>query len=94
MAKPMFPRGVLAKVHRRIVAPRFGLSTSREVLKKTCVPSPVTGARKHQDPAMAHRNQTDAKPFAGGDAEHLLRVDTKDMTPDAAAKETVAWVNC
>lgn len=49
------------------------------------------GARKPQDPQMAHRNQADAKPLAGSDAALLLKLDTTDLTPEEAADAILNW---
>lgn len=47
--------------------------------------------RKPQDAEMAQRNQAAKAPLAGGDAEHLLELDTTVLTPDAAAQAIAVW---
>lgn len=49
-------------------------------------------SRKPTDPAMARRNQNEAKPLPGSDEAHLLRIDTTDLAPDAAAVAIAAWL--
>lgn len=49
-------------------------------------------SRKPTDPAMARRNQSEAKPLLGGEEAHLLRLDTTDLSPDAAAEAIAAWL--
>ncbi len=46
---------------------------------------------KLRDPAVAVRNQTEAKPLLGLDEPDLLTLDTTDMTPLAAARAIAEW---
>lgn len=46
---------------------------------------------KLRDPAVAVRNQTEAKPLLGLDEQHLLKLDTTDMAPSDAAKVIAHW---
>lgn len=47
---------------------------------------------KPRDPELALRNQTEAKLLTGSDELNLLRLDTTNMTPDAAANAISDWV--
>jgi len=49
--------------------------------------------RKIRDPEMALRNQTEAKPLYGKGANHLLKLDTTDLTPHESAATIAKWVN-
>lgn len=47
--------------------------------------------RKLRDPNVAVRNQTGAVPLFGLDEDHLLQLDTTDLTPTEAAQAISAW---
>ncbi|MGL4236833.1 AAA family ATPase [Tabrizicola sp.] len=49
--------------------------------------------RKPRDPEYAIRNQNQAKPLAGLDAENLLRLDTTSMSIVEAAQTICGWIN-
>jgi len=46
---------------------------------------------KPRDPDMARRNQTEAKPLYGLDAQHLLQLDVTKQTPQDAADQIAQW---
>ncbi len=47
---------------------------------------------KPQDPDMAVRNQTEAKPLAGADESNLLQLDTTTLTAAQSAQTILDWV--
>lgn len=47
--------------------------------------------RKPRDRAYAERNQTQTKPLAGRDAEHVLILDTTALSAQHAAETIAAW---
>ncbi len=49
--------------------------------------------RKLRDPEVAVRNQTGPVPLLGLDEDHLLKLDTTDMTPVEAAQAISAWAS-
>jgi shikimate kinase len=49
--------------------------------------------RKPRNPEYAVRNQSEAKPLAGLDAEKLLRLDTTSMSVVEAVHAISAWIN-
>lgn len=51
------------------------------------------GMRKPRDPGMARRNQEQAKPLAGLDARHLLKLDTTGLSAQASAQRIADWIN-
>lgn len=50
------------------------------------------GMRKPRDPEMARRNQQQAKPLAGLDARHLLKLDTTRLPPEESAQRIADWI--